>query len=352
MNSGILRILDANFNRAREAMRVIEDYARFILNDDRTSAAIKQLRHDFQAATSGISSEAILHRDTPGDVGTTTKVTGELLRDDLGHVVTAAGKRLTEALRTIEEYLKTGDPADAAKIEAIRYRAYDLEQTLALTIRPSACSLAEARLYVLITEAMCSRNWLEVARAAIAGGADCIQLREKTLPDGQLMSRASKLVELCRANAVRCIINDRADVAMLSGAHGVHVGQDDLPVRETRKLVGPDRIVGVSTHSIEQAQQAVLDGADYIGVGPVFTSRTKPRQILPGPEFARRAAQEIRIPAFAIAGITLENVDEVIATGIRAVAVSSAVIAAADPQAAARAFKCKLAQSGNGCPKT
>jgi thiamine-phosphate pyrophosphorylase len=99
-----LRILDANFNRAREAMRVMEDYTRFVLNDDRTSAAIKQLRHDFSEATSSLASDAILYRDTPGDVGTKTKVTGELSRDDAGQVVTAAGKRLSEALRTIEEY--------------------------------------------------------------------------------------------------------------------------------------------------------------------------------------------------------------------------------------------------------
>jgi len=352
VNSGILRILDANFNRAREAMRVLEDYARFVLNDDRTSAAIKQLRHDFKDATAGVSSVAILHRDTPGDVGTATKVTDELLRDNIGHVVTAAGKRLTEALRTIEEYLKTADPSAAAKIETLRYRAYDLEQRLALTIRPPVCSLGDARLYVLLTESLCSGSWMEVARAAIAGGADCIQLREKSLPDAEFLSRARTLVELCRGNAVRCIINDRADVAILSGADGVHVGQDDLPVRQVRKLVGPDKIVGVSTHSIEQARQAVLDGADYIGVGPVFPSQTKPREISPGPEYARQVAREIRIPAFAIAGITLENVDEVIATGVRAVAISSAVIGAADPQAAARAFKCKLAQSENGCPKT
>src|SRR5262245_20612547 len=103
VNAAVLRILDANANRAREALRVIGDSARFVLNDDALCASLKQLRHDLSGATAGFVSDAILHRDTPGDVGTTAKTQAELKRDDLNHVVTAAGKRLGEALRTIEE---------------------------------------------------------------------------------------------------------------------------------------------------------------------------------------------------------------------------------------------------------
>jgi thiamine-phosphate pyrophosphorylase len=352
VNSGILRILDANFNRAREAMRVLEDYSRFILNDDRTSVAIKQLRHDFKDATSHIAPSAILHRDTPGDVGVGSKVTGELTRENVAHVVTAAGKRLGEALRTIEEYLKTLDPAAAAKIETIRYRAYELEQSLAFTLRPAARGVAGVKLCILLTESVCRQPWLKVAEAAINGGADCIQLREKLLDGAELLWRARQLVELCHRRSVRCIINDRPDIAILCGGDGVHVGQEDLPAREARKLIGSERILGVSTHSIEQARQAVLDGADYIGVGPVFRSSTKPRDFLPGLDYARQVAGEISIPGVAVAGITLENVDEVMATGIRAVAVSSAVIETQDPESAARSIKCRLLQSENGCPKT
>ena len=178
MNGLVLRILDANANRAREALRVIEDYARFALDDKALCGALKELRHDFAAATSSFVDEAIVHRDTPGDVGTTTKTTAELSRDDIEHVVTAAGKRLGEALRTIEEYLKTIDPGAASKVESIRYRFYDLERQIALTLLPSAaCGVADIRLYVLITEDSCQRPWLEVAEEAIKGGADCLQLR-------------------------------------------------------------------------------------------------------------------------------------------------------------------------------
>src|SRR5688572_13737577 len=190
MNGPVLRILDANANRAREALRVIEDYARFVLDSDELCGSLKTLRHDFATATASFASEAILHRDTPGDVGTQTKTVSEQTREDVAHVVVAAGKRLGEALRTIEEYLKTSDPLRAHLVEAIRYRFYDIEQQIARTIRPAACLFAKVRLYVLITESICKRPWREVAQQAILGGADCLQLREKNLESGELLARA------------------------------------------------------------------------------------------------------------------------------------------------------------------
>jgi thiamine-phosphate pyrophosphorylase len=339
----VLRLLDANANRAREALRVVEDYARFVLDDAGLSEALKGLRHELAAATKSFVGEAILHRDTPGDVGTGIKTDSELARADLADVVVAAGKRLGEALRAIEEFLKTVSPADASRIERARYRFYDIEHRLAFTLRPAAGGLASLRLYVLVTESLCRIPWLNAAQQAIEGGADWIQLREKDMESGELLRRARQLVALCRQHNVPCVINDRPDVAILSGADGVHVGQGDLPAREVRKLVGPRRIVGVSTHNLDQAKQAASDGADYLGVGPVFRSATKPRDFLPGLEFARSVTRALpQLPAVAIAGIHAGNVDEVLETGIRAVAVSSAVVCAPDVRAAARELKGKL----------
>ncbi len=347
MNPAVLRILDANANRAREALRVSEDYARFVLNDEAICGALKKVRHDFAEATRPFVADAILCRDTPGDVGTTTKTATELARDGIEHVVTAAGKRVGEALRTIEEYLKTVDTVAASRIESLRYRFYAIEQQISQTLLPTASAIAKVKLYVLITEALCSKPWLEAAELAIEGGADCLQLREKELASGELLHRAQQLVKLCHQRNVICIINDRPDIAILSGADGVHVGQGDLPCTEARKLLGRDRIMGVSTHNIDQARQAVRDGADYIGVGPVFRSSTKPRDFLPGLEYAREVAlANLPIPAVAIAGITLPNVDEVINSGAKAVAVTAAVVGAIDICAAARAFKKKLATDG------
>jgi thiamine-phosphate pyrophosphorylase len=334
----VLRVLDANANRAREALRVIEDFVRFVLNNDELSAKLKELRHELATATGSWVGDAILFRDTPGDVGTTHKTAAEMSRETTADVVIAAGKRLGEALRTIEEFAKTFSTSDSAKVEAIRYRFYDIEQGIVRTLRPAGI-FEKVRLCVLITENSCKRPWIEVAEAAIAGGADCLQLREKNIEGGELLRRAIQFVSLCRGGGVISIINDRPDIAVLSGADGVHVGQEDLPAIEVRKIVGREKIIGVSTHRIEDARQAVLDGADYIGVGPVFRSSTKPREILPGLDYAREIAEKIRIPAVAIAGITGENVHEVLRTGLRRVAVTAAITGCDDVTSAAQRIK-------------
>jgi len=216
-----------------------------------------------------------------------------------------------------------------------------VEQRIARTLRP-ASQFADVRLYVLITESACKLPWQQVAEQAILGGADCLQLREKNLEGGELLSRARFLVELCRRHSVLCIINDRVDVAMLSNADGVHVGQTDVPAAEARKLPGADKIVGVSTPHIQQAKAAVRDGADYIGVGPFFKSATKPRDFAAGPQYAKQVAEHVKIPAVAIAGITEANVDEVSATGVKAVAVTAAVTGSDDPGNASARLKAKL----------
>jgi thiamine-phosphate pyrophosphorylase len=342
VNGPLLRLVDANANRAREALRVMEDHARFVLDDDALCGELKRIRHDLTSAIREFLPEAILHRDTPGDVGTEIKTEAEAQRTDVADIVTAAGKRFGEAARALAEYMKTLAPARAGRLEMLRYRFYDVERRLALTIRPGSVRFAAVRLYVLITESMCKRPWLETAEHALFGGANCLQLREKGMESGELLRRAAQLVELCRKHNALSIINDRPDVAMLARADGVHVGQTDLPVRLVRQLVGNQMILGVSTHHPEQARQAVLDGADYLGVGPVFPSETKPRDTLPGLDYARHAAKHLRIPAVAIAGITPENVDEVVATGVRAVAVSAAVISTEDPRAAAERIASRL----------
>jgi thiamine-phosphate pyrophosphorylase len=340
MDGNLLRILDANANRAREALRVMEDYARFSLNHEGLSAELKELRHGLADALKEYLEEAILHRDVQGDVGVEIKTEAEGKRHDLNDVVVAAGKRLGEALRVIEEVLKTIDASAASRVEKLRYAAYTVEQKIARTLRPRLFD--HVRLYVLITESICKRPWLQAAADAIAGGADCLQLREKSLESGDFVRRAKELVKLCRQNRVLCIINDRPDIALAAGADGVHVGQEDLPSVEARKIIGSRLILGVSTHNLDQARQAVLDGADYIGIGPIFRSETKTRDILPGLDFARQVAREIKIPALAIAGINERNVDEVLATGIKAIAVTAAVVGCDDVKGAARRLKAKL----------
>ena len=337
----VLRLIDANANRAREGLRVVEDYARFVLNHEEMSRKIKFIRHELAEILRPTLPEAILHRDAAGDVGTEIKTVAEGSRADVGDVVTAAGKRTGEALRGIEEFLKTISPVDGAKIERLRYRFYEIEREIAASLRPRE-RFSAVKLYVLITESACKRPWLETAELAIKGGADCLQLREKEISGSELLSRAAQLVKLCRKYGIFCIINDRADVALAAGADGVHLGQDDIPIAGARRVLGNQAIIGISTHNLSQARRAVAEGADYIGVGPIFKSSTKSRDFVAGLEYAAEAAREIAIPKVGIAGITPENVDKVVAAGISSVAVTAAVTGAEDVAAAARELKSKL----------
>ena len=341
-NLSVLRIVDANCNRFREAARVLEDYARFTLNHAALAERLKTLRHDFRSATGPLQRHAVSARDTAGDIGTRITTETEQQRESAAAVITAAAKRLGEALRTIEECSKTFDRATAETLQSLRYRGYDLERDILLTLSPGRERMAGVTLCVLVTESLCKRPWLEAAKLAIDGGAECLQLREKELDGAELLRRAAALADLCRERNVISIINDRPDVALLAGAGGVHVGQGDLPARHVRQLVGPDFIVGVSTRVIEQARQAILDGADYIGAGPVFVSTTKPQDQLAGLAYAQAATTDLPIPALAISGITEATAKHLAAAGVRRAAVSSFVLSAADPAAAAAAIKAAL----------
>ncbi len=202
--------------------------------------------------------------------------------------------------------------------------------------------LARARLYLLATTSVARLPLVEAVAAAIDGGVDVVQLREKTMPDGPFLELADDLNLLCAARDVVFIVNDRLEAARLVGAHGVHLGQDDLSVAEARRALGPDGLVGVSTHDAAELAAALADRADYVGVGSVFATSTKGRDVpvsgaaALAPLAAR--AEMAGVPAFAIGGITNENVREVTAAGFRRVAVCAGVLATDDPKAAARAF--------------
>ena len=200
------------------------------------------------------------------------------------------------------------------------------------------------RLYVLVTAELCRGDWLEIVRAAIDGGAECVQLREKHLSDRKLLRRATALTELAHSRNALCIINDRADIARLAGADGVHVGQDDLGVAEVRRIVGANLLVGKSTHSPQQVAAASAEGPDYLAIGPMSASHTKPqaRALASREALIEAARSEFAGPIVTIGGIDAENVGELVSAGAQRVAVCSAVIGAEDPAAAARAIREQL----------
>ena len=342
MDKTVLRILDANFNRSREALRVMEDYGRFVLDDAQLSGELKAGRQELRRAIELLGPQELLSgRNTPGDVGTRLSSAGEMERPDASAVVTAACKRVVESLRVLEEFSKTVSAQAARTFEQLRYRCYEWE--LRLASRGQARKLlGKMRLYVLISSQLCKKHPLEVAKDVLAGGADCLQLREKEMAAGEYLDLAQAMVQMCRDAGKLFIVNDRPDIAVAVGADGVHLGQDDLPVAEARKVMPSEMVVGVSTHNIAQARKAVAHGADYIGVGPVFATDTKPSAQPAGLGYVRQAVAEIDLPQTAIGGITLENLPEVIAAGARCVAICSAIIYTDDPGQYTREFSKRL----------
>jgi thiamine-phosphate pyrophosphorylase len=361
-----IRILDASLNRASEGLRVVEDYVRFVLDDAHLTGQLKRLRHDLAAAGGALPvSDRHAARDTAHDVGTTVTTASETERADAWIVCVASFERLKQSLRSLEEFAKVADPKLGSRFEALRYRLYAIEAAVGRTA-DAAERLASVYLYVLVDGCASEGAFTTLVRSIIDGGVDAIQLRDKELCGRELVARARLLCELAmqpraspggksaQRNGMQTdprpeagaaerrplvVINDRPDVAAAVGADGVHLGQDDMGVKDARAIVGPRKLIGVSIHSIEQARAAVLDGANYIGVGPTFPSRTKEFAAFPGVALLRQVAAEIRLPAFAIGGITVENVGQVLLAGFTRAAVSSAVTAAADPPAAVAALR-------------
>ena len=334
----IYRILDASINRASEGLRVVEDFVRMSLNDAHLTQRLKQLRHGVTEATKGLDQDLLIAaRDTQTDVGTSTQTKSEYDRSTESGIVQSNMSRLQQSLRTIEEYSKTLSTEMAQQIEQLRYSTYTIEKAIVTTMM-SCQKLADANVYVLVDGRESIEQFSDLVGKLVAAGTDIIQLRDKRLSARELLTLGCQLTELTRATKTRWIMNDRADLAIAAGADGVHVGQADLPVSEARRIVGANRLVGVSTHNIQQAHAAVLDGANYIGVGPVFPSGTKSFDKFPGLDFVKEVS-EIKLPAFAIGGIDASNVSQVVESGLARVAVQGYVLSHSDAAAAVRELK-------------
>lgn len=336
--SAILRVIDANINRTQEALRVVEDAIRFVLEDACLTHACKRLRHDLATwATQFKTNDLLAMRSASGDIGHNTSLSTEYQRNSLADVARANLSRAGQSLRTLEEFSKTLNSEAAIAAEKIRYKVYDLEKALFLLIEHQD-RMKDVRLYVLVDSCDHDVQAFESRITALCeNGADALQLRDKSLSDRQLIQFGKRLVAIARKHQVVTVINDRVDVAMSVGADGVHLGQDDMPLHLARQQMGTGMLIGLSTHGLEQVRQAVLDGASYIGLGPTFASTTKHFDEFTGLPLLEEAMAEITLPAFAIGGITLDNLPDVLECGIQRVAVSGAV--PDDPAQAARAVQ-------------
>ncbi|MCD5398099.1 thiamine phosphate synthase [candidate division NPL-UPA2 bacterium] len=339
----IYRVIDVNANRAREGLRVVEEITRFILEEPQFSARLKEIRHEITDVLKGFSTRELLSaRNSQGDVGRELCQPGESRRNGYEEIARANMVRSQEALRSLEEFSKVIDSRMGEKFKAIRFQLYSLEKEIKESLTAGdrgqvACLRArhrqvrEWKLYIILDrELIGSQDPMEIIKAIAAGGGTAIQWRDKKGNMREAVKVISQLKEDNSLKNMNIIINDRVDLTLVAGADGVHLGQDDLPLPRVRKLLGKG-IIGASTHNKEEALQAEKEGADYISLGPIFSTQTKEDARPPlGVKRIEEVKKAIGIPLVAIGGINRTNIEEVIAAGADVVAVASAILKAKD----------------------
>lgn len=330
------RIIDANLNRGCEALRVLEEISRFLLDDKLISEDLKIIRHDLSKIQEKDYGALLSARDTVNDVGVNIKNPDK--RSGIETIFKANIKRLQQALRVLAEYC----PEEFSLLEDLRYKSYTLEKNMweKLKEKYNKLMLEDKKLYLVTNSDKFDNEdlFLDAVASALKGGVDILQLREKNMPANKIIDLGKKVKLLCAEYGATFIVNDRVDIAYVLEADGVHLGQDDMDVESARKILGQNAIIGVSTHAPEQAQKALIDGADYIGAGPVFTTPTKPGRPSVGLDYVKWVSENIKIPAFAIGGIDLNNVSQVVDCGAKKIAVVRAIINSENPEKAAKEF--------------
>jgi thiamine-phosphate pyrophosphorylase len=313
--TALYRILDANLDRAREGLRVIEDWCRFGLNDPKLSEQCKSMR---QTLGQWHRSEFRSARDTTGDIGTGITHPLEKVRSDIPQVLQANLCRIEESLRVLEEYGKIYSPEMGADMKQLRYKTYSLD-SLIMRSSPRHLKLQQAQLYLVTSP---SDTLIETVEAALQGGLKLVQYRDKNVDDDVRYANALKLCELCHRYDALFIVNDRIDLAIAVDADGVHLGQHDLPYAFARKMLGPDKIIGRSTTNPEEFLTAMADASGY--------------------EYVRYAAAHCTIPWFAIGGIDMDNVKAAIEAGAQRVSVVRAIMNSTQPKLTTQYFLSQL----------
>jgi thiamine-phosphate pyrophosphorylase len=334
----ILRIIDANLNRAGEGLRTLEEFARMSLNDSVLTQQLKDMRHGIIPDIPGLRERLLDARDSGGDIGSNMKSAGQDEQQGFTGTITANARRVEESLRVLEETAKTpGVGLDTDRYRQARFQLYTIEKELLLKMSRQDKLKRLKGLYVIIdTASLRGRSHLEAAEKMIHGGAGVIQLRDKETGKAELIRIAGWLTDLCRKHGVLFIVNDYLDVALAVDADGLHVGEDDLPAAIARKLLPRDKLLGCSTRTVEGAKALIKDGADHLGVGGMYPTTTKADNEVVGIKRLKEIRQAVDVPLVAIGGINKDNISEVAEAGADAVAVISAVANAEDIESATR----------------
>ena len=322
------RLLDANINRVSEGIRVVEDVARFVYNKKEFSKELREKRHYLRKLFIEKDRDFFNSRDTKKDVGIEITKASQLdKKSNIKNIVVGNFKRIQEGLRSIEEISKIScDYSISKEVEALRYSFYNLEKEFMGSLKPEI----PLGLYGITAENFSKgRSNYEIVTEMIKSGIKIIQYREKFKSLREKLEESKILCELCKKNNVLFIVNDHVDIALMVDADGVHVGQEDMPVSEIRKILGANKIIGLSTHSVEDANKALLQDVDYIGVGPIFPTTTKDRTAV-GIEYMEYVEKNINLPYIAIGGIKEANLLQVVEKGARRIALVSEIVGADD----------------------
>lgn len=345
----MLRLVDANLDRLGEGLRVLEDVSRFLLSDAALSRRLKTLRHRLVKDIGPLEQELLAARRVAEDVGAPGRSMAASGHEDLTALVAANSRRVQESLRVLEEFARLSDSpvaAGPAKLQRLRFEVYELERELvSRLLRHDRLGRLSGLCVIVDTAALQGRGEVEVAGQAINGGAKVIQLRDKHCARVKLLDVARRLKELCAERGALFIVNDHLDIALAVEADGLHLGQEDLPVGEARRLLPIDTLIGCSAASVAQAVRAQAGGADYLGIGAIYPTPSKEGSRPVGLATLERVRARVSLPLVAIGGINHSNVKEVMKAGAAGVAVISAVLGADNVERATRRLVAMMNQN-------
>lgn len=334
------RIIDANLNRATEALRVLEEIARFRLDDKKLSSELKNIRHEICLFFDYDYEKLIASRDTVNDIGTDIQNPTKAARgySSIEVIFRSNFKRLEQALRVLSEYGNLSDK--------FRYNVYTIEKNMneSLKMDIKKYLLKDKKLYLVTNSDNFDSDceFLDRVALAIKSGVDIVQLREKNKPASKIIEYGKIIRQLTSEYGALFIVNDRVDLAQILNADGVHLGQDDIDILSARKILGEKMIIGISTHKPQDAIEAMKNGADYIGVGPIYKTPTKPNREAAGLDYLKWAVDNVDIPFYAIGSIDLNTIDEVVEYGTKRVALVRAIMNSDNIEETVRILKSKL----------
>lgn len=325
--AAVLRVIDANVNRCAEGIRVVEELARFSMAEASLVEELKEIRHAVRRLVRELPGLSISHRDSAGDVGKDSATPSEAHRGSLADVARANFARAEEALRVLEEFGKLIDPGKARAFKELRFRLYTIEKTHFLAPSETIEMPRSPFLYAILDRGLVSSADVPATAAClVAGGVDMVQYRAKDVSAAEKRLDLVAVLGAAIETMIPVIVNDDCELACEMGASGVHVGSSDCPPEEARRMIGPGRIIGLSVHSTEELERVPLETVDYIAVGAIYPSPTKPEAAVKGLEFLRLARSRVDLPIVAIGGIGPSNISEVFDAGADGAAVVSSIL--------------------------